>query len=279
MGEPAVAELRLDPRGGEVALVRQGRSQAIDALTTVAASGVMESVDSASLTTENGVRVEMAEHTRVGLDGMRDRSGDTTLRLLQGRVDCDVPPLGSKRRFSVVTANAEVIVHGTRFSVSMAAVDRTCGRVTEGLVEVNSGGSQRFLSDGQQWGCDEAGPDERTSLDESSADEVNTADKADKQRPPAGGKRHTATRASEAKRSSPKPAARNEASAKSLPEQAREETIVGTLEQETQLLSRALAAERRGERRVARQLYSELLRRYPASPLAPEAKKGYSRVE
>jgi hypothetical protein len=53
----------------------------------------------------------------------------------------------------------------------------------------------------------------------------------------------------------------------------------GTLDEENRMLSAALAAERQGDRSRARALFGELLRRHPASPLAPEARRGLTRMQ
>ncbi len=52
-----------------------------------------------------------------------------------------------------------------------------------------------------------------------------------------------------------------------------------TLSQENALLSRALAAESRGDNKTARKAYSELLTKYPRSSFAQDAKAGLGRLE
>src|SRR5690606_33371143 len=114
-----------------------------------------------------------------------------------------VPPLGAERRFSVITPSAKVIVHGTRFSVSTNPGDTaagaalgnpapgiaaqgitetaeagTCVRVTEGRVEVISAQGRRFLTDGQQWGCETSGTPEPAVSDLEGMHEVSGAKRA-----------------------------------------------------------------------------------------------------
>ncbi len=76
------------------------------------------------------------------------------LRLAQGRVTVQVPPLGSQGRLTVSTHDAEVIVHGTRFSVVRSdQTDTTEVVVEEGVVEVQPRGGRRgavFLRAGER---------------------------------------------------------------------------------------------------------------------------------
>lgn len=51
-----------------------------------------------------------------------------------------------------------------------------------------------------------------------------------------------------------------------------------TLDKESELLSRALSHERKGERKQALRAYQDLIRRYPASGFAPDARAGIARV-
>jgi hypothetical protein len=52
----------------------------------------------------------------------------------------------------------------------------------------------------------------------------------------------------------------------------------GTLDEENRLLAEALRAERKQDRARAHRLFSELLRKHPASLLAVEAEAGLSRT-
>lgn len=76
------------------------------------------------------------------------------IRLAQGRVTVQVPPLGSQGRLTVSTHDAEVIVHGTRFSVVRSdKADTTEVVVEEGVVEVQPLGGRRsavFLRAGER---------------------------------------------------------------------------------------------------------------------------------
>lgn len=76
------------------------------------------------------------------------------IRLHQGRVTVQVPPLGNQGRLTVSTHDAEVIVHGTRFSVVRSDKnDTTEVVVEEGVVEVQPLGGRRgavFLRAGER---------------------------------------------------------------------------------------------------------------------------------
>src|SRR6185503_14934704 len=75
---------------------------------------------------------------------------------------CAVPRLSPGSSFSVVTPNAKVVVHGTKFSVrvdsSEAGVTRTCVRVREGLVAVHHAAGTAMLHANEAWGCPESPP-------------------------------------------------------------------------------------------------------------------------
>lgn len=75
-----------------------------------------------------------------------------TIHLRSGRVSLQVPPLRGGQ-LSVLTGDAEVIVHGTRFTVTRQEIeDATRVEVQEGLVEVRPRGGKRsaiFLRAGE----------------------------------------------------------------------------------------------------------------------------------
>jgi hypothetical protein len=196
----------------------------------------------ARLTTPEGIRVEIAGKSRVDL-GRLAETGQSKLRLMSGSVACRVPPLGSDRQFSIVTRDAEVVVHGTEFSVDVgdAAAKGTCVRVREGLVAVHHARGKELLGAGASWGCT---PREATLPEASALLPV-------------------------------KPASRG---APRVSRQKAATELRGTLADETRLLSAGLAAERRGQPGEARDLYSILLERYPASTLAPDARAGLTRL-
>jgi hypothetical protein len=229
----------------------------LDAPLQIVAEGELSVSQPASLRTARGVQVDLGQSTRVGLDALQGPS-QSTLKLVEGSVHCNVPPLGKEHTFSVRTSDTEVIVHGTRFTVAVQGEQRsTCVRVSEGLVEVRHPKGRSMLSAGQSHGCDSVEP--APVVDEASAKQPEPARTEEPRAAIARGTRSVARA----------PASKDGASLEAR----------GTLAQETQLLSEALSAERKGEQSAARQLYARILREYPGSPLAPEARRGLSRVE
>jgi hypothetical protein len=110
---------------------------------------------SARLATVQGLALTLSSATRVDLLGFGRERGDDVVRLNQGELTCDVPKLALGRTFSVVTADARIVVHGTMFSVRAGQGDQpTCVRVLEGLVSVQSARGQVTLASGQSFGCD-----------------------------------------------------------------------------------------------------------------------------
>jgi hypothetical protein len=203
------------------------------------------------LSTENGVRVEVAPRTRLRVSGRTRGSRRPALRLVLGEVHCRVPPLGNSEQFSIATPDAQVIVHGTVFSVKVGAPDdpRTCVRVEQGLVEVRHRSGSIKLGPGAQWGCVEPA--------------TASARPATPEPRPSMRDRRSAARAHVAA-----------ASARSV----LEDLPPGTLERENELLAAALAAERAQDLERARALFAELLATHPGSPLAPEARAGLTRT-
>lgn len=218
--------------------------------TTVPARGVLTASDvsGARVTTAGGVEVELAERTQVDLGALAKAPSRSTLRLVRGAVRCHVPKLSKGQHFSVVTPDAEVVVHGTVFSVRAGEDGKsTCVRVEEGLVGVTHAGETVKIGPGTSWGC---------VFGETTSDDGVAR---------AGGDVKAVTPGELAvERSTP---------GSSSAVKAR-----GTLEQENRLLKAALSAERSGAHARARTLFSDLLSRYPSSPLAPEARAGLSRI-
>jgi len=197
------------------------------------------------LSTSNGVRVEVAPRTRLRVSADARRSRQPELRLVLGEVHCRVPALGQREQFSIATPDAQVIVHGTVFSVKVGAPDdpRTCVRVEEGLVEVRHRDGSIRLGPGAQWGCAQPAPS-RAAIDEPRPRDRRSA----RRTPVAAGSRPS------------------------------EDIPDGTLEHENRLLAAALAAERARDLERARELFSELLASHPDSPLVPEARAGLQRT-
>ncbi len=199
----------------------------------------------ARFTTPLGVEVEVSARTAVGLSEVRPEHHASRLSLVDGTVRCRVPRLAAGESFSVVTPGAEVIVHGTVFTVRTTPKPHTpCVMVEEGRVEVRTASGSRWLGAGERSGCEpEAAEIPRVAL----------------------------TPQPELPRSSP-PKVR-------APSTPNTQVGVSALAEQNRLLAEALVAEQRGDPNTARVLFTRLLVRHPGSPLATEARAGLARVK
>lgn len=255
LGEGA---LRIEPLGSSSLTWRDDGAtpRTLDGPSRLPARGVLASGDTSEVrvTTARGVRIELSRHTDVDLGALDVESPQNTLRVLDGEVECRVPPLGPGERFAVTTRDAEVIVHGTVFRVRTnpaGSPHGTCVSVTEGRVAVRHTAGTVVLDPGQSFGCEP--PASSTPVAEATA-----ATKPEAVEPKAP--RRTANRV--------------ERRAKEKDARAS-----GSLEQENQLLSGGLSAERAGDCAKAIRAFNELLSRYPSTPLAPEARGGLYRCK
>ncbi len=250
-------QVSLHVTGGRAVLSTPNQDVADVSLdSSIPSRGELAVSDSATLRTPQGVVVGLGAGTRVKLDDVAASQGSTRLGLVAGRVHCNVPHLGKRGSFSVRTPSAEVVVHGTVFTVDTEAAEAggTCVRVTEGLVEVRSRGKQHMVAGGQSWGC------------QSELEEVaGAAETRDERRDGLRARRRAA------------PSLRLPGAAESLPEPA--EAPPSALAEQSTLLAEALSAERRGQSNRARALYRKLLREHTDSPLAPEARRGLQRLK
>jgi hypothetical protein len=228
------------------------------------------------VSTARGVQLELAPKARLRVAPApqisdTDRGAPVSgLQLLQGEVHCRVPKLGKQKQFSIATPDAQVIVHGTTFSVAVSEAEHptTCVRVAEGLVEVRSAKGVVFVGGGKQWGCarEAAPPVPNPSTAAAAAVKDTTAERAPIATP--------------APVQAPAPLIAKKAPARRHALRARPQPQLpdGTLDEENRLLESALSAERAGDLRQARKLFAQLLTRHPNSPLIPEARLGLARV-
>ena len=212
--------------------LRAGVRYAIDSLgrlSTPHTSG-------ARFVTDAGVDLGFAPDSTADLSFTHARQ---QIALNRGRVELSVPKLKAGTSLSVATPDAVVTVHGTRFAVEVMP-ERTCVRVSEGVVSVVRGDTRELLTRGQSSGC-------------TPADRLASAAASE----PVGDK----------------PAANELGAARSKPKSA-----LGTLDQENRLFQSALRAEQSGDRAQALALATKLLTRYPNSVMAPEARRVVARV-
>jgi ferric-dicitrate binding protein FerR (iron transport regulator) len=118
--------------------------------------GLETGVGEAKLGFPSGATAQLSQQSRVEV--IRAAGGEAFL-LAAGAVEVEVPKLGSGQ-FSVQTADALVVVHGTHFSVSIepGPVAHTRVDVSRGLVSVESQGEQIWLSAGQHWPAEAPSP-------------------------------------------------------------------------------------------------------------------------
>jgi hypothetical protein len=202
----------------------------------------------ASVTAVNGLELKLFENTRVALADLRTTHSFGAVRLENGTIRCRVPHLSEGERFSVITPDATVVVHGTVFSVAVAGATgatQTCVRVEEGVVSVHAPSGETRLLGSQSWGCvartADTGP--------SAPDSPSPGASAKPERPP-------------------------------LPRVAVDPARLtpGTLDEENRLFQSGLAAERRGDQTAAAESFELLLSRNPHSPLAADARTALARV-
>lgn len=170
------------------------------------------------------------------------------VRLTQGRVDVSVPKLAPGQSFAVETETAVVTVHGTAFSVSVVSEGRgkshTCVELREGVITVDSGGQSQRLIAPALVGCE-------LEPSRSSADAQREAPEEQEVLGPVPSK--------------------SDASFSAAKKQS-------SLAHEIRLLQQGLAAEQRHDRAAADRLYRVLLKQYPHSIVAPEARAAVERL-
>lgn len=220
--------------------------------------GRLRSLDEKAVTlrTPQGVQVALAEKSEIELGQIAVSADHSVLSLNAGQIRCSVPHLPAGSVFSVRTSDAEVIVHGTVFSVEApVSAAPTCVRVEEGRVEVRLGGQYRLLEAGGSFGC-----------------AVPVTDAAIPDSP------QSAASSSSASNPSVKHAAPTSVHARSATASPAQQSPTGTLADESRLLAAALVKEREGQRAQARELFQTLVTRYPQSALAVEARAGLART-
>ena len=252
-GGSLVGQLHISEVSGRVTR-QQGTSQitmAPGAAAAVSPEGELVTAEKseASVTAVNGLELKLFENTRVALAELKATRSYGAVHLESGAIRCRVPHLGEGERFSVITPDATVVVHGTVFSVAVGGatgVTQTCVRVEEGVVSVQAASGETRLLGSQSWGC--------AALSDNPA-----PDSARANSPPG---------------TSSKP------ERPSLPHVAADspQLTPGTLDEENRLFQSGLAAERRGDPKAAADSFELLLSRNPRSPLAADARTALARV-
>lgn len=202
-----------------------------------------------------GLDIDVGPGSRVVVGAVDPKSGAARIQLQRGLVNCSVDPIGQGPKLSVVTPDATVEVKGTIFSVEVTEEgrsSRTCVRVTRGWVSVARQGKVEQVRAGQASGCDapETTPEEETVAIKTSA--AATEREVQPNSPPLP--REPTTRSSAS------------------------EPALSSLALQNSLLARALAAEREGRLGAAESQLSELLERFPSTPLRADAEASRARI-
>jgi hypothetical protein len=252
--EPSNVTLR--HLSGQVVSTQQGRAKVLTQGAVLAAGDELSTTAEAYASLDVGpVRIDLTSATTVEL--VRAGQSDQAYRLRAGRVDISVPHLpGESRRVEVITPDSVVKVKGTVFSVEVdnsgnTSVTRV--EVTRGSVGVESSGKVHVMNAGDSWASVTAAVDNHEAGESGEAGDSHGADDSRERQSPNS---NVETRAETLGGGS---------TVRPSPERS-------SLKDQNQLFSRALHAQRRGNHRLAVQLYSSLLKRYPDSPLAPTAR-------
>lgn len=211
----------------------------------------LRTLENAGVTVETnaGVRLNLEASSTLLMTDANTSALASRVTLTDGIVDVKVPKLGPNRQFSVLTPSATVTVHGTAFSVEVRRSGnqsaRTCVRLREGVVSVLADGNEERLVAPATWGC-------TTSAEAVAATSDVVVDSS------------------------------GDGSASASPNVGRRPNLAGmdrsTLAQETQLLQRALGAERKKDLVAAEKSLKLLLSLYPKSVVAPEARAALERI-
>jgi len=200
------------------------------------------------LKTALGAKISVAGSSELRLAG-GDASGVIErVELAKGSIQVKVPKLGAQRQFRVSTPDTLVIVHGTEFKVTVqtdaSGRPNTVVEVTSGRVEVRRKQAVEFLNAGAAWSSGEGAADVAAGTKASTErGEAEVRELAKAASTPA---RQAASDRAEAPRSN--------------------------LAQANALLASALEASRKGNDKLALARLDELLRRYPDSPVADNAR-------
>jgi hypothetical protein len=209
----------------------------------------------------DGVAIALEARTHVHLPDVVASSAlaqaSEQVGLDAGSVFVRVPPLPHGHTFAVRTPDTTVTVHGTAFAVEVIpAAQGTAGtrvRVSSGVVSVAAAGREVYLTAGMEWSSASPEPASHAAVGEPPREALVAAPGTLAQ--PAGAARAAAPH-------------RGRAQARTA---AAHDESASTLGEENRLLASAIAAAKGGNYGDAVDTLDDLLRRFPTSPLAPEA--------
>ncbi len=195
----------------------------------------------ATLRASAGYDVTLSANTEIAFLPERpvEDHRELSLRMTGGEISLAVPKLAPERSLAVRTPDATVRVIGTRFLVRL----EDDGAEVSTCVRVEEGRVEVIRAGG---GREVLDPGQSSGCRPVARDDIGSRPIAPEVRPP---------------------------------KDRRGSTPSGTLGKQNELLSTALAAERRGDFERAERNFRELLRRHPDSPFAPDARAGLRRIE
>ncbi|HLV69004.1 MAG TPA: FecR family protein [Polyangiaceae bacterium] len=200
----------------------------------------------AEFRTERSV-VRVAPATRVRVVSASPK--EERLRLAVGQVGLEVEHQEHGSRVVVETADAEIVVHGTAFTVDFGSEEGTRVRVREGVVAVWHGGTRAFVRAGGEWS--------------SNVKPVRAE--------PAEPRTEVAPSVREPSRAAPNRRTRTPAR-RAVAQNATPADSSGSLAEENKMFLAAVEARNRGQDRAAAELFGALLGKFPTSKLAEEAR-------
>jgi hypothetical protein len=207
----------------------------------------------AQLTTADGLAIELQSDTSVSLEALRAR--ESRLDLRRGAVRCAVAHRPASRPFQVVAPGVTVVDLGTIFTVRIDETTRaTSVAVEEGEVLVRDRSGETRVKAPGTWS---------SALPPAASPRSPPPPLASASPPPPA--------------HAPPPAEAHELRRLRAPP-PQKASPGGTLDEESRLLRRGLAAERQGHADEAIALFEQFLSRYPNSPLAPDARDALGRV-
>ena len=261
----ATLTVALNEAQGEVSVSDAAGGPVSGALALPEGYGVRTEQGSATLGFPSGAAARVSRRSSLRLTATRETEA---LLLSQGRVDVEVPKLDPRRGFAVQTPDAQVIVHGTGFSVSVdpaATGIHTQVDVTHGVVSVRHAGAEVRLTAGQHWPASSSDPDLPAALLDVALPHTAQPDEAVPDTAPAAAETgETPASGAAAKRK-----------ARSNAQRARESR---ELAEQNGHFARAMTLKNQGRSNAALAELAHLLSSHPTSPLAQEARVERLRV-
>ena len=262
MAQAEAASVTVGGREGDVA-VTDDVGHVVQAVSALAEGyGVRTEQGSATLGFPSGASAKVSGKSSLKITRARSQEA---LYLARGGVDVEVPKLDPTRGFSVETPDARVTVHGTHFSVVVEPTTdgpRTRVQVTHGIVSVQQGSREVFLTAGQSWvAANASGAEAGPSGANEAAGSQGAAEAAPE--PDAG-----LGEDDEVDEAFPAPAVDSEKHGLRAP--ARRKFDSRELADQNQRFARAMAHKKNGDARGALRELGGILRRYPGSPLTQE---------